>query len=88
MGESDNTSGTSVLDELDTLRDPHDWLLRRAVGIILVLFGITLLLDLLAAVFIGPPPEGFRYILGGLFDTFYQSLVLMLVIMVLLMRGD
>ena len=87
MGESDNTSGTSVLDELDTLRDPHDWLLRRAVGIILVLFGITLLLDLLAAVFIGPPPEGFRYILGGLFDTFYQSLVLMLVIMVLLMRA-
>ena len=87
MEESNSSAGTSILDEIDTLRDPHDWLLRKAVWIILVVFGLTLLLDLLAAIVIDPPPEGFRHLLGGLFDAFYQSMVLTLVIMVLLMRA-
>ena len=87
MEESENTDGKSILDEIDTLRDPYDWLLRKAVWIILVVFDLTLLLDLLAAIYIGPPPQGFRHLLGGLFDSFYQSLVLMLVIMVLFMRA-
>ena len=87
MEESNNTNDKSILDEIDTFRDPYDWLLRKAVWIILVVFGLTLLLDLLATVYIGPPPEGFRHLLGGLFDSFYQSLVLTLVFMVLLMRA-
>lgn len=87
MTSSDPKNGTPLLEEINTMQDPQDWLLRSAVWIILGLFGVTVLLNLLAVATLGFPEDESRHSLASLFDPVYQSFVLMLVVMVLLVRS-
>ena len=93
MTSSDPKNGTPLLEDINSMQDPRDWLLRRAVWIILILYGVTVLLDLLvllnllSADTLLPPAADFRHSLIALFDPVYQSFVLTLVIMVLLVRS-
>ena len=87
MEKPDANVEASLLDQVEEMRDPRDWLLQKAVWIILGVFGITLLLNIVAVGILGLPEGEPPFFLISLFDRVYQSFVFILVVMVLLVRS-
>ena len=76
----------ATLAELGAMRSPFESkLVRRAVLLTLLPFALTILLDTIAALRLGPPPPGSGHLLAGLFDLVYQSFWLTVAFTALLM---
>ena len=70
----------------DFIRNFSDWVMLNALWVILVPFGITLLIYLEAILRLGPPPD-IIVLSRGVDDLFYQTFVLVVVIMAWLMKS-
>lgn len=78
---------TTVLTRLGAMRTPTELrLLRYAVWLAALPFGLTLALDIAAVIRVGAPQGQARFILAGLFDPIYQTFVLTLVVTAWLIR--
>jgi hypothetical protein len=85
--DSDVSSETPILTELDAMRSPLvSRRLRWAMCLVLIPFGLNLLLNIEVILRLSVP-EKFRYQLNALFDPVYQTSVLTLVITVTLLQA-